>query len=131
MTGAIRVQIPPTSGLRRILQHDRETFVFIVGGRSYECGVLQACFISPRVNRLVLSDCTVNCLELDNRFCDVFESVLRLGEGQSITIPRDQIEVIRELSASLENDDLFQLILSESGQYEGEVDGILMEMHQR
>ena len=73
-----------SSGMQRVCQHDNRKFRFFVGDREYECGVFEACFLSSRVSRMLLSDCTTDCLRIDVDDCEnAFEDFLRLGCGKN------------------------------------------------
>lgn len=51
-------------GMHRLYEHDRDR-LSVVGDRDYECGVLEARFLSPNVSLLLLGDCTVNSISLE------------------------------------------------------------------
>ena len=77
-----------SKGMERVCQHNPGKFKFFVGDKEHECGVLEACFLSSRVNRLLLSDCTAESIRLErvDVFEDAFEDFLALGSGESIVI---------------------------------------------
>ena len=82
-----------SAGMQRVCQHDREKFRFIVDGREYECGLHEACFVSPTVSCLLSSDRTLDHLHLNiccsSSVCKIgacFEKIFHLGEGASIEL---------------------------------------------
>ena len=90
-----------------VLEHDDRKFTFIVGDRKYECKVSQACFLSPRVSRLLCSDNSVNCVFLDVEDADgYFGEVLKLGRGDSLLPDDDHIELVHQIAMALDNDEL-------------------------
>ena len=108
LSGEIRLS---SSGMKRVCQQEGKGFLFVVGDKSYQCCVAQACFISPLVSRLVSMDCTVDCLQLevddaDGLFCDI----LGLGEGGSMRIDQQNYKVVRALAIGLENVELASLV---------------------
>ena len=106
-----------SAGMQRVCQHEQIKFQFFVGDKEYECGLFEACFLSPRVSRLLLSDSTADSLHLDIKDDEkCFEQFLKLGSGGSITIDDQNIEVMKSISSSLENIELYaELIELELG----------------
>ena len=67
----------------------KKEFKFVVGkdANEYRCSLVQACFISERVCRLVTNDSTVNTLHvLPDREGDYFDLFERMWNGENICI---------------------------------------------
>ena len=92
---------------------DERNFVFIVGGVEYRCSRFQACFVSGLVRRLLVSDCCLSRLCL--KVCDDeshFKDVVRLMNGERISITRANTAFLEACARELENDELLDRILS-------------------
>lgn len=99
-------------GLQRVNECDSRPFCFAVGDSKYWCSVSQACFISPCVFRLLLTDYTVGMFYVDVEDPDlVFKDILELGSGSSVTVDQDNIGVIRSIAIALENGELYSRVL--------------------
>ena len=84
-------------------------FTFIVGKdeRQYECSLVQACFISAKVCRLVASDSTIGSLRLlPNENCSEFELVENLWKGGCISVSKSNVDALSKLGEELENEEL-------------------------
>ena len=95
-----------SGGLRRLKQFPGE-FHFEVGSRVYSCSLAQAVFASEKVARLLLSDPTIDCLKL--RVTDesrLFEKVMSLINGESVSVSEDQSVFLTEVGLELENPEL-------------------------
>ena len=69
-----------SAGMQRVCEHDHMRFRFFFGDEEYECGLFEACFLSPRVSRLLLSDSTADSLRVDVEDAEnCFEQFLKLG----------------------------------------------------
>ena len=101
-----------SSGMQRVCEHDHAKFRFYVGAREYECGIFEACFLSGRVSRLLLSDCTADSLYLDiSDDGNVFDDFLKLGCGGSLVLDEDNIEVVKRICLCLDNVELYSEIV--------------------
>lgn len=93
----------------------KRKFKFIVGKEESEhvCSLLQACFISGKVSRLVSSDSSIDVLHvLPNESCRHFELLERLWNGDSIIINGDNFESLSKLSEELENSELHSILVN-------------------
>jgi hypothetical protein len=79
-------------------------FRFIIGGHSYVCSKVAACFLSPVVNNLIRNDSTMQEIQLNTRDDQcLFPNIISLGHGQllgsnSLDIDRDfYLSISREL----------------------------------
>ena len=101
-----------SAGMERVCQYEREKFVFTVGDKDYECGVSQACFLSGKVSRLLMSDSTAHYMEVDiDDGNDSFEDFLRLGEGYSIKVDDGNRESLKSISYLLENLEVYSAVV--------------------
>ena len=97
-----------SQGMQQVCEHDQTKFHFLVGDVEYECGLSEACFLSPLVRRLLVSDCTSDSLFLN--ICDeghVFEEVMRLGTGESVVIDDHNLGMMKNICLLLENSELY------------------------
>ena len=112
-----------SAGMERVAANDKERrFTFIVDGREYECSLSEACFLSPRVHRLLCSDVTADCLYVDVTDSDCFfEDVLSLSRGCLLSIDQSKCDLLHVFGLQLENAELCQakdcseFLLSSSG----------------
>ena len=92
---------------------DERNFVFVVGGVEYRCTRFQACFVSGLVRRLLVSDCCLSRVSLKVRDDEShFEDVVRLMNGQGISITRANASFLEACARELENDELLGRIVS-------------------
>ena len=104
-----------SAGMRRVLEHDDRKFTFLVGDRKYKCNVAHACFLSPRVSRLLGGDSSVDRIFLDVDDTDgYFGEVLKLGMGESIYIDDNRCELVRQIGAALDNEELYSVAESQN-----------------
>ena len=91
---------------------DQKNFTFVVGGVEYRCCRFQACFVSGLVRRLLASDCCLSSVSLkvsdDARY---FEDVVRLMNGQKISITPANSSFLEACARELENDELLGCLI--------------------
>jgi hypothetical protein len=100
-----------TKGLANIRLPDDDTFVFLVGNVLHACPIFVAQFISPRVSRLQRHDSTLRELVIPIPHSgSVFEQILRLGTGDSLSVDSGEVGTFLSLCEALENTELRALI---------------------
>ena len=91
---------------------DAKNFAFVVGGVEYKCCRFQACCVSGLVRRLLASDCCLSSvsLKVSDGAC-YFEDVVRLMNGQKISITPVNMSFLEACARELENDELLGRIV--------------------
>ena len=97
-------------GMNSISQDEDRKFTFLVGDREYECGVLQACFLSPHVSQLLANGSSVGVLVLRPEDERCFRDVLALGRGRPLSINRGNCFAIESIAMTLGNEELMSLV---------------------
>ena len=111
-----------SSRLKNASEHDLNNFTFIVDGEKYECGRVQACFMSQRVCDMMLSDDSVDAFVIGiNDPEHHFKDVVTLMNGGSIEISLSNLQFLESVSRQLDNLELFSKIL-EMRLRDGEID---------
>jgi hypothetical protein len=93
---------------------DRDTFAFLVGSARYSCAPCVADFLSPKLSALHKTDPTMDQYVIATPDpAHAFPDFLSLGYGETIRVLDASAEFLLALSRELENDELFQSILSQ------------------
>jgi hypothetical protein len=101
-----------SKGLMRTKIVDSDKFTFVVGEQECVCNDFEALFISPAVERLRLSDMSVNRFDLSvsgsgyGVGCECVKYLEDLMSGQSIEVGDNNVSLLISLASSLENDEL-------------------------
>jgi hypothetical protein len=90
-------------------------FAFVVGDSRYRCPSAVACFLSPRICRLQMTDPTIDEFHietLDPRL--YFGSLLKLGSGSSLAFRRDD-RFVKHISGELWDAELYETTRGQVG----------------
>jgi hypothetical protein len=102
MTDSIEIRLS-SAGLRNLPANAvDDDFTFRVGSKQYECPLVIACFLSPRVASIRTNDataCEFTVGTLDD--CGYFAQFLSLGNGSRIEVTAENREFFRALSGEL------------------------------
>lgn len=103
------------SGLKRtgFCHASNSIFTFTVTPRKeYVCSTSQACYISPKVHKLLLADPTVSslCLITPDPL-GYFALIQSLWNGSPIEITNQNADFLRTVSAELENDEIRKFVI--------------------
>ena len=86
---------------------DENDFTFIVGNKEYRCSHFQACFISPKIHSVLLSDPMFDTFEIEiNDDDEKFNDVMNLMKGQSIELDKATCLFLKEIGKILENQEI-------------------------
>ena len=98
--------------LKEASEHDLNSFTFIIDGRKYRCGRVQACFMSQKVCDLISIDDAVDAFILDiNDPEHSFDDVISLMNGGVIDITSSNVDFLESVSRKLENPEIFSKIV--------------------
>jgi hypothetical protein len=91
---------------RNAINHD---FTFIVGSECYECPLLIACFLSPRLCSFVEIDPTIRDFVIETSDpTGYFQQFLSLGWGFTIPVSSENRSLFLRFLGELENHELFE-----------------------
>jgi hypothetical protein len=90
-------------GLAKLPQNVYENdFTFIVGDDRYKCPSFVAAFLSPRVCSLQRTDGTLHEFIIETKDPNqLFESIVGLGEGRSMTVSATNSSFVRSICYEL------------------------------
>jgi hypothetical protein len=121
MTLEVRLSTSGFNNIPRYLLGD--DFTFVVGSECHKCPLLIACFLSPHISSIVVSDPTVR--EFHVQTCDIgshFTEFLSLVYGSSITLTGDNRNFFRSLSSELGNREFVEFVLGDDAAIDNVLD---------
>jgi small GTP-binding protein len=101
-------------GMRNIIEsHSNERFTFFVGSIEYDCSLMTAKFLSPRICKHEVSDCTNLTFRIETPDpSGYFSEVISLGEGRMIEMTKDKANFLQLIGRELWNSELSHLFFS-------------------
>ncbi|OHT10070.1 F5/8 type C domain containing protein [Tritrichomonas foetus] len=97
--------------LHAFTPRDNIDFTFYVGENKYSCNHIQACFISPVIHRMMIEDPLLDSYRIPISDNDKkFKAIIKLMNGNPISIKESTLTYILEISKLLGNSELINTV---------------------